>query len=430
MMMSVVYQIGREITTFIDEKVLAFSIMMGFKTSTQIVQKQPSSQNEVQLFRNVVEKTIQTIVNEPSKHLVLYGIFIPTIRLLQMKAAYRVFGFDWKHFDRQIPQSYFSPYYDFEIDRRMSKVCLSMQAMTTLLCYKLGTYNSCYVTKKLRASNGSAMILKQVFRRVFRKMSSQVDTDQSNLFFILDKQLVSVKKILDYYGKDIGAFEITLRTNDGSSKKKTNIQVYTKFFSSINIKEICSAGVFQKDPYSIESPIIYFVDSEGNQKCFFQVSHNGLILVPLQSNLVHRQFHPNISFIENRSICLFHPGSGSPFVIYTIEEGCICYQGKCIAISPLSKQWRGNMLHYMKIFYEEHLFIVCFDIDIIYIDFKTHVATVQQVGNVVKMHQRLPLFCTRSTKSKRKKNKDHLWLINPFRREAIKIGSSLCQYNF
>ena len=429
-MMSGVYQIGREITTFIDEKVLAFSIMMGFKSSPQIVQEKPSSQNEVKLFGDIFVKTIQTIVNEPSKHLVMYSIFIPTIRLLQMKAAYRVFGFNLKHFGHQIPQSYFSPYYDFEIDRRMSKVCLSMQAMTTLLCYKLGTYNSCYVTKKLRASNGSAMILKQVFRRVFRQMSSQVDANQSNLFFTLDKQLVSVKKILDYYGRDIGAFEITLRTNDGSSKKKTKIHICYKSFLSINIKEICSAGVFQKDPYSIESPIIYFVDSKGNQKCFFQVSHNGLIFVPLQSNLVHRQFHPNISFIENRSICLFHPGSGSPFVIYTIEGGCICYQGKCIAISPLSKHWHGNMLHYMKIFYEEHLFVVCFDIDIIYIDFKTHVATVQQVGNVVKMHQRLPLFCTRSTKSKRKKNKDHLWLINPFRREAIKIGSSLCQYNF
>jgi len=430
--MSVVSQVGRDITTFIDEKVLVFSIMMGFKSSPQIVQEKPSSQNEVKLFGNIFVKTIQKTKKEPSKHLVMYSIFIPTIRLLQMKAAYRVFGFDLKHFGHQIPQSYFSPYYDFEIDRRMSKVCLSMQSITTLLCYKLGTYNSCYITKKLRASNGSAMILKQVFRRVFRQILPQVDANQSNLFFTLDKQLVSVKKkkILDYFGRDIGAFEITLRTNNGSSKEKTKIHICYKSFLSINIKEICSAGVFQKDPYSIESPIIYFVDSKGNQKCFFQVSHNGLIFVPLQSNLVHRQFHPNISFIENRSICLFHPGSESPFVIYTIEGGCICYQGKCIAKSPLLKHWEGHMVHHMKIFYEEHFFAVCIDIYIIYIDFKTHVATVQQVGNVVKMHHRLPLFCTRSTKSKRKKNKDHLWLINPFRREAIKIGSSLCQYNF
>ncbi len=428
-MMSVVYQIGREITTFIDEKVLAFSIMMGFKSSPQIVQKQPSSQNEVQLFRNVVKKTIQTTVNEPSKHLVMYSIFIPTIRSLLMKAAYRVFGFDCKHFGHQIPQSYFSPYYDFEIDRRKSKVCMSMQAMTTLLCYKLGTYNNYCVTKKSRASNGSAMILKQVFRRVFRQILPQFDDSQANLFFTLDKQLVSVKKILDYYGRDIGAFEITLRTNDGSSKKKTNIQVYDKFFSSINIKGICSAGVFQKDPYSIESPIIYFADSKGNQKCFFQVSHNGLTFVPIHSTIAYRHFCPNISVIENQSIYLFHPGSESPFVIYTIEGGCICYQGKCIAKSPLSKHWEGHMLHHMKIFYEEHLFAVCIDIYIIYIDFKTHVATVQRVGNVVKMHERLPLFCTRSTKSKRKNNKDHLWLINPIRREAIKIGSSLCQFN-
>ena len=427
--MSVVSQIGRDITTFIDEKVLAFSIMMGFKSSPQIVQEKPSSQNEVKLFGDIFVKTIQKTVKEPSKHLVMYSIFIPTVRSLQMKAAYRVFGFDWKHVDRQIPQSYFSPYYDFEIDRRMSKVCLSMQSITTLLCYKLGTYNNYCVTKKLRASNGSAMILKQVFRRVFRQILPHVNVSQANLFFTLDKQLVSVKKILDYYGRDIGAFEITFRTNDGSSKKKTNIQVYDKFFSSINIKGICSVGVFQRDPYSIESPIIYFTDSKGNQKCFFQVSHNGLTFVPIQSNLVLRQFHPNISFIENRSICLFHPDSGSPFVIYTIEEGCICYQGKCIARTPLSKHWDGHMLHHMKIFYEEHLFVVCFDINIIYIDFKTHVATVQQVGNVVKMHHRLPLFCTRSTKSKKKTNKDHLWLINPIRREAIKIGSSLCQFN-
>jgi hypothetical protein len=351
-----------------------------------------------------------------------------------MKAAYRVFGFDWKHFDRQIPQSYFSPYSDFEIDRTMSKVCLSkvclsMQAMTTLLCYKLGTYNSCYVTKKLRASNGSAMILKQVFRRVFRQMSSQVDVSQSNLFFTLDKQLISVKRILqDLFRRDIG-FEITLRTYDGSSKKKTNIKVYDEFFSSKNIEGKGSVGVFQRDPNSIESPIIYFADSKGNQKFVFQVSHNGLTFVPIQSTLAHRHFRPNISVIENKSIYLFHPGSESPFVIYTIEGGCICHQGKCIARNPFFVGWERHMIHHMKIFYEEHLFAVCIDIYIIYIDFKTHVATVQQVGNVVKMHQRLPLFCTRSTKSKRKNNKDHMWLINPIRREAIKIGSSLCQFN-
>jgi hypothetical protein len=56
------------------------------------------------------------------------------------------------------------------------------------------------------------------------------------------------------------------------------------------------------------------------------------------------------------------------------------------------------------------------------------------MGNIVKMHQNLPLFYTRSIKSKsiksksikskRKKNKDHLWLINPIRHEAIKIRSS------
>jgi hypothetical protein len=425
-MTSFVSQLCREITTFIDEKVLTFSIMMGFKSPPQIIQEKPPTKSEVQLFRNVVKKTIQTTVNEPYKHLVLYGIFIPTIRSLQMKAAYRVFGFDWKHFDRQIPQSYFSPYYDFEIDRRMSKVCLSMHAITTLLCYKLGTYNNCYVTKKLRASNCSAMILKQVFRRVFRQMSSPFDASQSNLFFTLDKELVSVKKILqDIFSRDIG-FEITLRTYDGSSKKKTNIEVYDEFFSSKNIEGKGSVGVFQRDPYSIESPIIYFADSKGNQKFVFQVSHNGLTVVPIQSTLAYRHSRPNISVIENQSIYLFHPGSESPFVIYTIEGGCICYQGKCIAKSPLSKHWEGYMLHHMKIFYEEHFFAVCIDIDIIYIDFKTHVATVQQVGNVVKMHQRLPLFCTRSTKSKRKKNKDHLWLINPIRREAIKIGSYLC----
>jgi len=50
MMMSVVSQVGRDITTFIDEKVLVFSIMMGFKSSPQIVQEKPSSQNEVKLF--------------------------------------------------------------------------------------------------------------------------------------------------------------------------------------------------------------------------------------------------------------------------------------------------------------------------------------------------------------------------------------------
>ena len=194
--------------------------MLGTRSPSQSVQEQSPPKSEVQFFRNVVKKTIRTTVNESSKHLDLYSIFIPTIRSLQMKAAYRVFGFDWKHFDRKIPQSYFSPYHDFEIDRRMSKVCLSMQAITTLLCYKLGTYNSCYVTKKLRASNGSAMILKQVFRRVFRQMSSQVDASQSNLFFTLDKQLVSVKKILqDFFSRDIG-FVITVRTYDGSSKKK------------------------------------------------------------------------------------------------------------------------------------------------------------------------------------------------------------------
>lgn len=433
----------RDFLTFINEKVLAVSIMIETRSPSQSVQEQspPKSvqeqlppKNEVQLFRNVVEKTIQTTVNEPSKHLVLYGIFIPTIRSLQMKAAYRVFGFDWKHFDRQIPQSYFSPYSDFEIDRRMSKVCLSkvclsMQAMTTLLCYKLGTYNSCYVTKKLRASNGSAMILKQVFRRVFRQMSSQVDVSQSNLFFTLDKQLISVKRILDGYYRDNSAFEITLRTNDGSSKKKTNIGVYDNFFSSINIKGICSVGVFQRDPYSIESPIIYFADSKGNQKFVFQVSHNGLTLAPIQSTLAHRHFRPNISVIENQSICLFHPGSESPFVIYTIQEGCVCYQGKRIEGGGLFVRWEEHMVHHMKIFYEEHFLAVCIDMHIIYIDFNTHVATVQLVGNVVKMHQRLPLFCTRSIKSKRKNNKDHMWLINPIRREAIKIGSSLCQFN-
>ena len=457
-MANIFSQLGRDLLTFIHEKVLAVSIMIGTRSPSQSIQEQsppisvqeqspPKSvheqsppKSEVQFFRYGVKKTtIQTTVNEPSKHLVLYGIFIPTIRSLQMKAAYRVFGFDWKHFDRQIPQSYFSPYHDFEIDRRMSKVCLSkvclskvclsMQAITTLLCYKLGTYNSCYVTKKLRASNGSAMILKQVFRRVFRQMSSQFDASQSNLFFTLDKQLVSVKKIVDYYGRDIGAFEITLRTNDGSSKKKTNIQVYDEFFSSRNIEGKGSIGVFQRDPNSIESPIIYFADSKGNQKCVFQVSHNGLTLVPIQSTLAHRHFRPNISVIENQSICLFHPGSESPFVIYTIQEGCICYQGKYIEGGGLFVRWEEHMVHHMKIFYEEHFFAVCIDIHIIYIDFKTHVATVQLVGNVVKMHQRLPLFCTRSTKSKRKNNKDHLWLINPIRREAIKIGSSLCQFN-
>lgn len=427
-MSSFVSQLGRDITTFIDEKMLTFSIMMGFKSPPQIIQEKPPTKSEVKLFGDIFVKTLQTTVDEPSKHLVLYSIFIPTIRLLQMKAAYRVFGFNLKHFGHQIPQSYFSPYYDFEIDRRMSKVCLSMHAMTTLLCYKLGTYNSCYVTKKLRASNSSAMILKQVFRQMW----SQFDASQSNLFFTLDKQLVSVKKIfLDSFFRNSfpDFFEITLRTYDGSSKKKTKIHVYYKSFLSINVKGICSAGVLQKDPYSIESPIIYFSDSIGNQKCFFQVSHNGLTFMPIHSTIAYRHFRPNISVIENQSIYLFHPGSESPFVIYTIEGGCICYQGKCIAKSPLSKHWEGHMLHHMKIFYEENFFAVCIDIDIIYIDFKTHVATVQQVGNVVKMHQRLPLFCTRSAKSKRKKNKDHLWLINPIRREAIKIGSYLCQFS-
>ena len=431
-MATIFSQFVRDFLTFINKKVLAVSIIIGTRSPSQSVQEQPPPKSEVRLFRNVVKETIQTTVNEPYKHLVLYSIFIPTIRSLQMKAAYRVFGFDWKHFDRQIPQSYFSLYHDFEIDRRMSKVCLSMHAITTLLCYKLGTYNNCYVTKKLRASKCSAMILKQVFRRVFRQMSSQFDASQSNLFFTLDKQLVSVKKIVDYYGRDIGAFEITLRTNDGSSKKKTNIQVYDEFFSSRNIEGKGSIGVFQRDPNSIESPIIYFADSKGNQKFVFQVSHNGLTFVPIQSTLAHRHFRPNISFIENQSICLFHPGSESPFVIYTIQEGCICYQGKCIECidgGSFFVRWEGHMIHHMKIFYEEHFFAVCIGIYIIYIDFKTHVATVQLVGNVVKMHQRLPLFCTRSTKSKRKKNKDHLWLINPIRREAIKIGSSLCQFN-
>ena len=46
------------------------------------------------------------------------------------------------------------------------------------------------------------------------------------------------------------------------------------------------------------------------------------------------------------------------------------------------------------------------------------------------MHQNLPLFYTPSIKSKRKKNKDHLWLINPIRREAIKIGSSYANLIF
>jgi hypothetical protein len=296
-----------------------------------------------------------------------------------------------------------SPYHDFALDAKDFPKLTSMMA---LLCAKLGA--------DVDSSSSSSSY--KIFLRA-KGLRPQLSQNPSSVNFTPDGTT------LNCYSTDTKhLFDFYLRTCYGSSLKQTILRV--EIPGAFSYKEI------PMNPFQKEKQMISFCNAQRNPFCAFEISHEGLTSVHepvpaydyMHSSLPVRAIlcagdtvRPNgRHLVEGSKVSLFHKDSMQPFAIYSLEKGCICFNGKSLT-GKSHESWKRYPISLMKFSIQGPMFVLIIGYHMIFINFDTQKTTIQKVGSSVMFHDRLPLFWTVCLPDPcgRRRCKPCMWLIDP-----------------
>lgn len=296
-----------------------------------------------------------------------------------------------------------SPYHDLTLG---AKNFPRHTAMMALLCVKLGV-----------DVNTSRAV--KIFHRA-KGLRPQLSQNPSSVYFTPDGTTVDCDK--EHFTHDQSIFRIYLRTCVDSSLKETFIRV--KIPGASLCREI-PVNPFQKDK---EKQMISFCDAQGDPFCVFEISHEGLTSVhePVTShNYIHSRLPVRATLLSlctgDSKVSLFHKDSTQPFAVYSLENGCICFNGNSLTGKP-NESWKRKTIALMQFSNQGPMFAITVYNQMIFIDFDTQETIVQTVGSGVKFHPRLSLFWTPGLPDPNtlKMFKSRMWLKDDFSLDKAK----------